>query len=224
MSSDDFQRARSRAQKAQRREEIVAATIQLLAENPFEADLSFSEIARQVGMAKSNLYRYFESREAVLLSLLASDWDGWCRDIADQLDGLDKGSPTELARIMADATADRPRLCRLTAILPSVLERNVSEETIRDFKTDGIRRVGELAGKMIEKGPEADPQAYVHVLRQAIALIMGLWALANPSELAANVVETPGFETFRYDFREDLRVGLELLFQGALGQGARGGL
>src|ERR1700742_2928047 len=48
----------------------------MLAEMPV-ADVTLNELSRRVGLAKSNVLRYFESREAVLLDLLGSQWQEW---------------------------------------------------------------------------------------------------------------------------------------------------
>ncbi|MCA9688374.1 MAG: TetR family transcriptional regulator, partial [Myxococcales bacterium] len=56
----DFQRARSDAQKEQRRAAILQAAAALLDEGSLEA-VGLNAIARRAGIAKSNVYRYFES-------------------------------------------------------------------------------------------------------------------------------------------------------------------
>jgi AcrR family transcriptional regulator len=45
----------------------------MLTEMPV-AQITLNELSRRVGLAKSNVLRYFESREAVLLELLDSAW------------------------------------------------------------------------------------------------------------------------------------------------------
>ena len=53
----------------------------MLAEMPV-AEVTLNELSRRAGLAKSNVLRYFESREAVLLELLDSAWrTGWCSSI-----------------------------------------------------------------------------------------------------------------------------------------------
>jgi AcrR family transcriptional regulator len=64
-----FQRARSEAQREARRQAILGAAAAMLAEMPV-AEVTLNELSRRAGLAKSNVLRYFESREAVLLELL----------------------------------------------------------------------------------------------------------------------------------------------------------
>ena len=71
-----FQRARSEEQREMRRQAILGAAVAMLAEMPV-AQVTLNELSRRAGLAKSNVLRYFESREAVLLELLDSAWRDW---------------------------------------------------------------------------------------------------------------------------------------------------
>src|ERR1700677_3312837 len=71
-----FQRARSEDQREARRQAILGAAAAMLAEMPV-AQVTLNELSRRAGLAKSNVLRYFESREAVLLELLDSAWQDW---------------------------------------------------------------------------------------------------------------------------------------------------
>ena len=69
-----YQRARRPEQKEERREAILAAAHALAVERSVRA-VSLGDIAREVGLAKSNLLRYFESREEIFLTLLLREWE-----------------------------------------------------------------------------------------------------------------------------------------------------
>ena len=76
-----FQRAHSEEQREVRRRAILDAAAAMLTEMPV-AQVTLSELSRRAGLAKSNVLRYFESREAVLLEVLNAESRHW-------LDGLD---------------------------------------------------------------------------------------------------------------------------------------
>ncbi|MDX6524592.1 MAG: hypothetical protein QOI43_103, partial [Gaiellales bacterium] len=59
-----YQRARSAEHKEERREAILAAARELAAERSVR-EVSLGDIARRVGLAKSNVLRYYETREEV---------------------------------------------------------------------------------------------------------------------------------------------------------------
>lgn len=75
-----FQRARTEEQREIRRRAILDMASAMLDEMPVAA-VTLNELSRRVGLAKPNVLRYFESREAVLLELLdrflRSGWRTW---------------------------------------------------------------------------------------------------------------------------------------------------
>src|SRR5262245_63828853 len=79
-----FQRARSNEQRAIRSQAILDTAAAMLREMPV-ADISLNELSRRVGLAKSNVLRYFDSREAVLLELLAGSVGEWREHLAAEL-------------------------------------------------------------------------------------------------------------------------------------------
>ena len=84
MMMTSFKRARSEEQRTQRRRMILDTTAAMLAEMPV-AHVSLNELSRRVGLAKSNVLRYFESREAVLLELLDAASQEWLEQLHDAL-------------------------------------------------------------------------------------------------------------------------------------------
>jgi len=73
VSTETFQRARRPEQKAQRREAILAAAADL-ARRDRVREVTLSDIARAVGIHKSALLRYFETREQIFLELTGRAW------------------------------------------------------------------------------------------------------------------------------------------------------
>ncbi len=69
--AEGFRRARSPARKALRRAALLRAAAELVdADGP--EGVSLAAIAARAGGAKSNVYRYFESREEILARKLDS--------------------------------------------------------------------------------------------------------------------------------------------------------
>src|SRR5215216_717361 len=133
-----FQRARRPEQRAERRRAILDTAAAMLLEMPV-ADLSLNELSRRVGLAKSNVLNYFESREAVLLELASAELDGWVEDLASALSDISPELPlAERTDLVVAAVvrrlALRPVLCDLISAQASVLERNVSTEVVLAYK------------------------------------------------------------------------------------------
>ena len=63
---------------AARRTAIMAVARDMLAERNV-GDISLRELSDRVGLAKSNVLRYFDSREAIFLEVLDEEFDGVAR-------------------------------------------------------------------------------------------------------------------------------------------------
>jgi len=151
-----YQRARREAEKAERREAILAAAAALLRSTGFEG-FSMSVLARKSGIAKGTLYLYFETREEVLLALYVETLAAWSEAlIAGLRDGM---SDADFAALFqATASAD-PNFLTLRARLESVIEHNVSLEqlvaakrTMRDLIGRVAPRVERALGLAVHSG------------------------------------------------------------------------
>ena len=131
-----YLRARTPEQKEERRRHLLDTAKSLLLEIPDVHDLGINELARRAQMTKSNVYRYFESSEAVLLEVLVEEFMLWHADLGKALarGGKRSGTIGHIARAFSATLVARPLLCRLTSIFPSILERNVTAERIFQFK------------------------------------------------------------------------------------------
>ena len=49
------------------------------------ADISLRELSDRVGLAKSNVLRYFDSREAILLEVLDEECRSWLDEVGSRL-------------------------------------------------------------------------------------------------------------------------------------------
>lgn len=212
--SKSFQRARQPGQKAQRRAQILAAARALLRSSADLADLSLTALADRAGMAKSNLYRYFESREAVLLAVLEAEWEDWADDLLPGLAPLDPDDDDALAALMAKTAQARPTMCELVSAMPSVLEHNVSTETIASFKARSLSILEQVAAALADARPVLTADQYAEFLHHGVTMMIGLWPVAHPSPLAQEVLAAEEMAPFRHDFETDLRRSLTLLLRG----------
>jgi AcrR family transcriptional regulator len=213
MSQATFSRARSEEQRAQRREDILAAAAGLLADTRV-ADLSLNELARHVGLAKSNVLRYFESREAVLLELYGREFTAWLDALEGRLAVTTARTSESLAAAVADTVADRPVFAELCAAAPGILEHNISGPVARDYKRAllaDVGRLGALASPWIGDDPED-----VLVFAGAVTLgIGGIWSTCRLSPGMAEAYRLdPGLDRFRVDFRPSLETLLLTVIRG----------
>jgi AcrR family transcriptional regulator len=104
MARPEFERARSAEAKHIREMAILDAAARLAAEHGVRA-VTLTDIAAAVGMHKSAMLRYFETREEIFLRLSASGWTEWSQAVRDRLGQLDyEGTAGPEARIPAIAS------------------------------------------------------------------------------------------------------------------------
>ncbi|MBB4619648.1 TetR/AcrR family transcriptional regulator [Sphingomonas abaci] len=215
----EFQRARSDTQREQRRHAILAAASAMLDEMPV-ADLSLNELSRRVGLAKSNVLRYFESREAVLLELLNAGLQEWgdALDLsAVSLDAPPLDRIDAVAKAIATSLAARPVLCDLVSAQAAVLERNVSTETILRHKRGVNLTVQLLSGILNDCLPELDGNDIYHAIALTLLLTAGVWPHDHPTEaLLAAYSADPEVGARRMDFVTFLEQTLALTITGCL--------
>ena len=210
----DWQRARQPEQIEQRRQAIIEAAAVLFESQDFE-EVSLNAIARQAGMAKSNLYRYFETREEIFLQLYLEDAGTWVDRIEDRLRRLKGcGRPAKVAAALVDSMTENPRLMRLLSRTATVLERNLSAEIMADFKIR-LRVFSERLQALIHGAlPLVSQEQAAFFLRFFLAFCAGLWPMAHPSPVLDKVLERPDLASMRIDFRQDLEMGLRTLLEG----------
>ena len=217
-----FQRARSEEQREARRQAILGAAAAMLAEMPV-AEVTLNELSRRAGLAKSNVLRYFESREAVLLELLDSAWRDWLAQLDAELAGaVVAGDPVasradQLAAAVADSLAARPMLCDLISAQAAVLERNVSPQVAAQYKRASIAGISALGALLLRSVPElGEPDAF-RLAGAAVMTTAAVWPHTQPSAaMLAAYAADPALAAMRLDFTATLREVLEVLTAGLL--------
>jgi AcrR family transcriptional regulator len=220
-----FQRARRPEQRKQRRQMILDAAAAMLAEMPV-AEISLRELSRRVGLAGSNVLRYFETREGVFLALLDNLSEEWLDQLERDLGGSASTGPVvrigQIAETWARSLASRPLMCELTSVLSGVLERNVSVGSVRDFKRRAIARNGRLANLIRGLLPDLTERGALEIASLAHTLLAGLWPLANPGPVVRAATEDPELAAAHVDFTGRMTRGLVLLMAGQLATLAAG--
>ncbi|MBQ1091395.1 TetR/AcrR family transcriptional regulator [Streptomyces werraensis] len=174
-----FQRARS-AQAKQAREAAILEAARRLGRERGIREVTLTDIAAEVGMHKSALLRYFETREQIFLELTAEGWREWSAEFRAQLRACDKADPAGVADAFASTLAARPVFCDLLAQAPLNLERNVSLEAVRAFKLVTLHEV-DLIGAEVNRLLGLDEHQVLDLVSTATGMAGALWQMASPS-------------------------------------------
>lgn len=216
-----FVRAHSPEQREVRRTAILDTARAMLDEMPV-ADVTLNGLSRRACMAKSNVLRYFESREAVLLELCADGLIEWIEHLEQTLGDVASAEAAAIraARIAAVFTAslaERPVLCDLMSAQATVLERNISAETGLSYKRTSIAAVDRLIALVAHNLPELAPDDATRFTSMAALMATSVWTHSHvPAAVLAAYEVDPSLQRFRVDFESTLRESLEIMLAGLL--------
>ena len=132
------------------------------------------------------MLRYFDSREAVLLELLASSARDWFDHLATELPSAVRSRAgfnrraEQLADAISTSLAERPVLCDLISAQAAVLEHNVSVETVTRYKLASLDDVEVFTGLVRDALPELDRDDAWRYAIGVWVMTSALWAYARP--------------------------------------------
>ncbi|MGH3317036.1 MAG: TetR family transcriptional regulator [Nocardioidaceae bacterium] len=178
-----FLRARRPEHKQERHDAILAAARDLAVESGVR-NVSLGAVAEAVGLAKSNIARYFGTREEIYLELLAAEWQDYNRAVAE---GLRDAEGTDQAIIaLAETMVDRPLFCDLLSHLPTSLEQNVSLEAARTFK-HAVHHHVTATGAELARATQLTDREAAELVAAAGGLGGLLYRAANPPPALARL-------------------------------------
>ncbi|MFD7155499.1 TetR family transcriptional regulator [Kribbella sp. NPDC059898] len=168
-----FERARSADAKQLREDAILRSATDLALARGIR-DVTLTDIAAGVGMHKSTMLRYFETREEIFLRLARTGWPEWAAAVVAELQLSDNA-----AEILASTLVARPLFCELLAHVPLNLERGVSAAAVKDFKVAAITAADDVA-TALQQTAGIDLPAAGNVVATATAMAGALWQMAAP--------------------------------------------
>ncbi|MGH3097754.1 MAG: TetR family transcriptional regulator [Streptosporangiales bacterium] len=198
MTRPTFLRARRPEHKQQRRAAILD-TARELARASGVRNVSLGAVAEAVGLAKSNIVRYFGTREEIYLELLTEEWCQWADTVSARL--RDAGDTGDAVAALAETIVARLLFCDLLSQVSTTLERNVSVPAARTFKHAVHDRLAEM-GAEVAGATDLTEREGRELVAAASGLAGMLYPAANPSpalvqvynedpELAASHPELP---------------------------------
>ena len=217
-----FQRARSEEQREIRRQAILDTAAAMLDVMPV-SEVSLNELSRRAGLAKSNVLRYFESREAILLELLDRATKLWLSELPEQLaagmaaDGTPRERADQLAVVLARSVTPRRELCDLLSAQTGVLEHNVSAGVVARYKRAMADNHAALTELVLRQLPELGEDGAWKACAMALVFTGALWSYTqHPASVLAAYEADPSLAVLRLDFTPALEEALATLLTGTL--------
>lgn len=207
-----MKRAGTEEQKNLRREQILEYAAQLLGEKPFHA-LTLAEVAAGLGLVKGTLYRYFPTKEHLVLEVLEGELEKWMVQLDADLSSLQDRSLPTLAQHLARSLGGRPLLVSLFSIVHVVLEDALDQDRLLNFKLK-ILSIFQQAAQVLEHRYallQNRGQGAVMVFYQ---LAIGVGHVAYRGPRGENILKDPRLGVFRVNFQEELARSLTWALEG----------
>lgn len=208
-----FIRARSREAKQQREQAILDAARRLASRRSVR-EVTLTDVAEAVGMHKSTMLRYFETREQIFLTITAEEWEEWSAPLCDRLASLDRTTPVQAAALLTDSLMERPLFCDLLVHAPLNLERNVSVQTVRSFKIRVLAAHAAVVAELRRLFALEESKA-MNVVTVATSMAGALRQMAEPGPTLRELYRTdPGLSHAIVEVAPRLRSIVEALILG----------
>jgi AcrR family transcriptional regulator len=211
-----FQRARRPAQVEQRKEAILSAALTLFLRCGLE-NVSLNDIAREAGSAKSNIYRYFDSREhiyLIILQRLATEFEGRIYPALEKLRG--KGTVDKVAKILVEAYVDSPEYGELITVVNAVLERRLTPELVVNFRSVFLERRKRLAAALTAALLGAAYEKTLPLTLHIFLHVPGLWTFCYPRRESLTLLNEPSHAHLKLDFRQEMTLFLRPILKAAI--------
>ncbi|WP_119393931.1 TetR family transcriptional regulator [Salinibius halmophilus] len=200
-----WHRARSAEQIEDRVNSIITAAAELFESHRFE-DISLVMIGKRINFTRSNVYRYFDSKEEIFLHLLLKDI-GVFRQALTQLP-----PPPDLATFCQQwltAALNQPRLMKLFSLLYQMLEHHATPEALFAFKRGLASEHQQLTRLLSAWFPNA--KQVEGFLFAQLPMISGMYPLLVMSPLQQQALQQAGLPAAQTDYRSLLSQSLMAL-------------
>jgi len=211
----EWERARTDEQREQRVAEIVAATERLYDKYEFE-EITFVLIAEEAKFTRSNLYKYFNSKEEVFLEFVKQDIKKYVKVLEKNFRFNKTYTEEEFVTIWVKTLVKHKRLLDLLGILFSSLEKNCSFESLKGFKFALKGDFENLVKLLCRIFPGLSPDKAGEFIYLQNSAAIGLYQMTNRSEVQRKVLENPELKEFNVDFEPYYKDAIEYLITGVL--------
>lgn len=129
----EFVRARSDEQKELRMKQIKDVAIKQYEANGYDK-ISMKSIASELDFSRSNLYKYYTSKELIFTDILYDDFLLCTDELCNRLEKEEKMSHKELCNFIAEVTAKHIRMIGLISFLPPILGKSIEIKDLMIYK------------------------------------------------------------------------------------------
>jgi AcrR family transcriptional regulator len=189
-------RATTPEQKALRLTQIMDVTAARFATLSYE-EVNLKHIAADVGITKAALYRYFRNKETLFLALYTQEFKYLAETAKTQMEQV------QLTDSICNTLIKHPLFCKLSAIMHTALQCNLTLDEAREFKTTLLHFIQQYA-VMISTHYALSIEQATALLFQVQQVIIGCWHMSHSVGAVAEVIKEGPLQLFELNFADIL--------------------
>lgn len=169
-----FKRARSKENKEKRFSDILDVSAELYDKLRYPG-LTFEEISKKLNITRPAIYKYFKTKDEILVEILFRDLDDLCNDLTGSFDVSSEYTKEEIATLWTDVMMKNKRIMDVMSLHSSSIEKTISaeynsgpESVLKGY----IRAIKELIKHLV---PGIDDNTAVDFVLYQIAFAVGLY-------------------------------------------------
>ncbi len=196
-----FQRARTENQIQDRIQEIVDAATSIYDSVGYDG-LSFTTISEYTKFTRPNIYKYFKTKDEILLFILINEFRSFTSDLVTSYRLNRVYTIAEIAETWTDTLMKHERFLDLYSLLFTVIEKNVTVQALAEFKKKIITMPLPLCELASQLFPEAKEDSISSFVTTQLALAFSLYPMSKLNHLQAEAITLSGINYKPIDFKE----------------------
>lgn len=154
--------------------------------------VNIKEISTKVSLTRPAIYNYFETKEEILLGLLAREYEDWCGELEAIIPSAKDMDTVALAHRIADTLLDKDTLLRILNMNLYEIEQNSRIERLAGFKTLYARAVSAITEILRAYNPEVTGSDCTDFCNSFCAFLIGAYPFAHHTEKQNHAMELAG--------------------------------
>ncbi len=199
----DYQRARTDEQINDRIYQIVEAAKQIYQESGYEG-LSFSKISQHTKFTRPNIYKYFNTKDEILLVILKDELEKYIISFISKFDRSKRYTAREISEIWADVFLENSYFLEIYSLLYIVIEKNTSVEALISFKKEAQIFFEQLNNFVSTLFPTLDKAKVSLLARDVLMSAYGFYVMTNKNENQEKASKVIIFDRLHIGLRENL--------------------
>lgn len=197
----NFQRARTDLQRKDRINEIISAASELYNRSGYEG-INFSAISELTEFTRPTIYKYFSTKEEILLQLLSDDIGVWVDRLVSSFKLNRIYHTKEISAIWAQTLSTQKRMNELYSILFTVLEKNASKKAIINFKQSLFLNATPLNELLCQLFPFATQEQITSFVTIQFSLAVGYYPMCHLSDIQMEAMQSINSDYVIPDFEK----------------------